>query len=164
MQNCLILLAQEVDKLRARGSGADFGNYPSGAVTGAEMLPRKCPTCGQPIDPDDPTKITGIEQQDLRAFGPGHDYVDGMHPDFHAECFPEGDDGWRRADLRRRGPRPPNANRLQTSAADRPDSPGRATMEVWRNPLLIRTIPNRPIRAIMEPGGFSVRKPGFESP
>jgi hypothetical protein len=67
-------------------------------LTDAEILPQKCPTCGRPMDPDDPTKVEGIEQQDHPGFGQAHDYVDGFHYDFHAGCFPQGSPAWRRAD------------------------------------------------------------------
>lgn len=64
----------------------------------AEILPRKCPTCGQPVDADGPTTVTAYEQKNLAAFQEPVDLHDGFKYDFHAACFPHGSPAWRLAD------------------------------------------------------------------
>jgi hypothetical protein len=67
-------------------------------VADAETLPRKCPTCGQAVDPDDPSTVTAYEQVSTATFGEPQDTADGFKYDFHPACFPDGSPMWRRAD------------------------------------------------------------------
>ena len=50
------------------------------------------------VDPEDPTKVIGVEMRDLPGFQQTHDYVPGWKAHFHAGCFPDGDPGWKRDD------------------------------------------------------------------
>lgn len=67
-------------------------------MTDAEILPRKCPTCGQPVNPEDDSTVTAWEQVNVPSFGEPVDLHDRFKYDFHAACFPDGNPMWRRAD------------------------------------------------------------------
>jgi hypothetical protein len=67
-------------------------------MTDGERPPRKCPACGGPVDPGDPSTVTAWEQRNLATFQEPVDYHDGFKFDFHAGCFPQSSPLWRRAD------------------------------------------------------------------
>jgi hypothetical protein len=55
-----------------------------------------CPTCGQPIEPDETDVVEAVEIDPMVGFGEGPDTAEGMRDVFHPACFPEGDPGRRR--------------------------------------------------------------------
>jgi hypothetical protein len=55
-----------------------------------------CPTCGEPIEPEDTDVIEAEEIRPAPGFGAPGDTVRGMKYVFHKGCFPENDPKYRR--------------------------------------------------------------------
>ncbi len=65
-----------------------------------EARPRtKCPGCGLVIEPDEARElIEAVEIVPVPGFGAEGDEAEGIGALFHADCFVEGDPGYRRVD------------------------------------------------------------------
>jgi hypothetical protein len=48
-----------------------------------------CPDCGERVEPEAPGVHYGVEQREMRTFGPTVEIVDGFGGFFHPGCSPE---------------------------------------------------------------------------
>jgi hypothetical protein len=55
-----------------------------------------CPTCGEPIEPDETEVVEAEEVRPAPGFGAPEDTAPGMRYAFHEACFPEDDPRYRR--------------------------------------------------------------------
>src|SRR5262245_31411774 len=86
-----------------RGAHARGGEERLGRVTPARLAgqvnerPRTlCPTCREPIEPDELDVIEAEEIVPTEGFGSPSDTAEGLRVAFHIDCFPEGDPRYRR--------------------------------------------------------------------